>query len=56
MSQLAAECRQRIAQRIAYQMDIGGVRTKDEREIVRRVVAGYARGKKPRLKLILKAA
>lgn len=53
-AQLAAECRQRIAQRIAYQMDIGGVRTKDEREIVKRVIAG--RVKKPHLKLILKAA
>lgn len=49
--QIAAECRERIAQRKAYDLDIGGVRSREELEIVKRIITAEKRRLKPRLKL-----
>ncbi len=54
--QQAAECRARIESRRAYDMDIGGVRSKDEREIVLRIIEAEQRRAKPRLKLVRRTA
>lgn len=49
--QLAAEARERIRQRAAYELDIGGVRSREEFEIVKRIITAEKRRLKPRLKL-----
>ena len=50
--QIAQECRARCEERMRYALDIGGVRTIDERAIVGRVISEAARRNKPRLKLV----
>ena len=49
--QIAAEARERIRHHAAYELDIGGVRSKEALEIVKRIITAEKRRLKPRLKL-----